>query len=98
MVSVKAISSFGWSNLKLLPMSPSAYILYFPSLILLTEKCPFLSVLVIRSKGFLINAESDKSLCIPTTIPDNGLRSEAFMSVPDICSESIVLPVENEKV
>ena len=60
------------------------------------EKLPFLSVLVILSNGLEVNAESDKSLCIPTITPAIGFNVAASMSVPDIFNVSIDSPVENE--
>jgi len=59
------------------------------------ENCPRLSVRPTRSKGNVVNAESAKLACNPTSTPFTGSKFDASSNVPAMAIESSSAPVEN---
>ena len=65
-------------------------------LILWIIKLPSESVRVIRVKGIVLNAESERLRWIPTMTNGIGFSVAASYNFPEIAKESITSPVEKE--
>ncbi len=67
---------------------------YFPGLSPRIVNWPFWLVFAIRSNCNVRTAESSRLEYTPTTMPCAGSRLRASKTIPEICSESTVSPVE----
>ena len=71
---------------------------YVPAPMFFMENRPYASDLAILCIGVLVNVESFKFECKPTSIPVTGSKFSAFSNTPPICSVSIEFPVAKEKL